>query len=328
MKPDCSIVIRAYNEEKMIGRLLAGIFQQTVSSVQVILVDSGSTDATLEIAAKFPVEVVKIKPQDFTFGKSLNQGISHAKAEQVVIASAHVYPVYPDWLEKMLDPFKEPHVALSYGKQRGSDATQFAEQQIFKHWFPDHAQAKQKHPFCNNANAAVRRSFWQEHPYDEFLPALEDLAWARWAQESSYEIIYVPDAEVIHVHNESLNGVFNRYRREGMAFKQIYPHENFGLKDVVLLWIGNSFNDLLAATRQKKGLATFIPILQFRWRQFWGTYQGYRQSGQLTWDLKRTFYYPRMTDPGQVQTNQVERRPIVYHDQHLSTPKTSEMEKK
>ncbi len=137
MKPECSIIIRAYNEEKHIRRLLEGISQQTVKDIQIILVDSGSTDKTVDIAKQFPVEIVHINPKEFTFGRSLNLGIGQAKADIVVIASAHVYPVYPDWLERLLEPFKEPLVAVSYGKQRGMETTQFSEQMIFFHWFPD-----------------------------------------------------------------------------------------------------------------------------------------------------------------------------------------------
>ena len=84
--PDCSIVIRAYNEETHIGRLLQGILEQTVSHPEIILVDSGSTDHTREIAEKFPVEVVTIAPQDFTFGRSLNLGIARTTAPFVVMA--------------------------------------------------------------------------------------------------------------------------------------------------------------------------------------------------------------------------------------------------
>jgi len=97
MKPTCSIVIRAFNEEKHLGRLLEGISLQSEKNVQVILVDSGSTDKTIEIAETHHVEIVRIDPQDFTFGYSLNRGIHAARADVVVIASAHVYPVYPDW---------------------------------------------------------------------------------------------------------------------------------------------------------------------------------------------------------------------------------------
>ncbi|NIW46224.1 MAG: glycosyltransferase, partial [Gammaproteobacteria bacterium] len=68
-------IIRAFNEEEHIGRLLTGILQQTVTDVEIILVDSGSTDATVAIASHYPVKIVHIRPQDFTFGYSLNRGI-------------------------------------------------------------------------------------------------------------------------------------------------------------------------------------------------------------------------------------------------------------
>ena len=115
---DCSIVIRAYNEGRHIGRLLEGIQQQTVRNVEIILVDSGSSDDTLAIASKYCAQIVQIKPQDFTFGRSLNLGLQAASHELVVIASAHVYPIYPDWLERLLEPFENQSVGLTYGKQR------------------------------------------------------------------------------------------------------------------------------------------------------------------------------------------------------------------
>src|SRR4030042_1262275 len=102
--PRCSVVIRAFNEEEHIGRLLSGILEQTVRPVDVLLVDSGSTDATLAIAARFPVRVLSIRPEAFSFGRSLNIGCQAARGEIIVIASAHVYPLYPDWLEQLVAP--------------------------------------------------------------------------------------------------------------------------------------------------------------------------------------------------------------------------------
>jgi glycosyltransferase involved in cell wall biosynthesis len=296
MKPTCSIVIRAYNEEKHIVRLLTGIQQQTVCDLQVILVDSGSTDRTVELASAFPVHIVQIQPEEFTFGRSLNRGIAAAWAEWVVIASAHVYPVYPDWIERLLDPLRHGQAGLSYGKQRGAAATQFSEHQVFARWYPDQAQPRQAHPFCNNANAAIPRALWEEHPYDELLPGLEDLAWARWAFEQGQAVAYVPEAEVIHLHQETPRGVYNRYRREGMAFKQIYPQEHFRFWDFLRLFGGNAASDCRQAVRQKCLGAAWRSILWFRWMQFWGTYQGYRQTGPLTWQLKQAFYYPGQPD--------------------------------
>ena len=312
MKPECSVIIRAYNEGKHIRRLLEGISQQTIKNVQVILVDSGSSDDTVEIARQFPVEIIQINPKEFTFGRSLNLGIHHAEADLVVFASAHVYPVYPDWLERLLEPLQESQVALSYGKQRGMESTQFSEHMIFSHWFPETSNLNQEHPFCNNANAAIRRDLWEKKIYNETLPGLEDLAWARWVQDQGYRIAYVAEAEIIHVHQESWKGISNRYRREGMAFKMIYPQEKFGLIDLISAYFSNVQSDFKKAKKQNKFGKNWIDILGFRWNQFWGTYQGYNQSGPLTWKLKQAFYYPRLEMDEESSQRAVE--PIQYQD--------------
>lgn len=179
----CSIVIRAYNEEQHIGRLLEGIRQQTIKDVEIILVDSGSTDGTVSIAESFGARIVQIQSAEFTFGRSLNVGIQAATREFIVIASAHVYPVYPDWLASLLYPFQNENVALTYGKQRAPASAKFSEQQIYYQWYPEVSKPRQATAFCNNANAAIRKSLWQQNPYDETLTGLEDLAWGKWAKE-------------------------------------------------------------------------------------------------------------------------------------------------
>ncbi len=309
----CSIIIRAFNEERHIGRLLSGIMQQTLQDFETILVDSGSTDATTSIASRYPVKIVHLKPQEFTFGRSLNLGISQAAGQYLVFASAHVYPVYPDWLEKLLNPFSDAGVGLVYGKQRGNTETLFSEQQIFAQWFPDQPLPRQSHPFCNNANAAVRRILWQEHAYDETLPALEDLEWAHWAMGKGYLIAYSPEAEIVHVHQETPRGVYNRYRREAMAFKRIFPSEHFHLLDLVRLVGVNVVSDARRALRQGVFGASLKSIIWFRCAQFWGTYQGYRHSGPLTWQLRQTFYYPRSGYSTAVEKPRAVE-PIRYHD--------------
>jgi glycosyltransferase involved in cell wall biosynthesis len=295
----CSIVVRAFNEEKHIGRLFTGINQQNLKDIEVILVDSGSSDATKEIASSdkwaFPVRVVKIEPESFSFGRSLNLGIKEAQGDSVVIASAHVYPVYPDWLEKLITPIGDSHVGLTYGKQRGNTTTRFSEHQIFARWFPDEPRTQGSNPFCNNANAAIRKSLWMEHQYDETLSGLEDLEWAHWAIEQGYKLSYVAEAEIIHVHEDTPMGIYNRYRREAMAFKKIYPQETFNFRDFTRLFFGNVVSDSYVAIRENQFLRAVGTIAWFRLMQFWGTYQGYRQSGPLTWQLRQTFYYPSGT---------------------------------
>jgi glycosyltransferase involved in cell wall biosynthesis len=288
----CSIVIRAFNEEKHIGRLLTGILQQTRPPAEIVLVDSGSTDATLSIAARFPVRIVSVRPEEFSFGRSLNRGISQTSGDLVVLASAHVYPVYADWLEQLLRPLDDAQVALSYGQQRGYEGTRFSEHQVFAKWFPERSEPRQGHPFCNNANAAIRRELWEIHPYDETLSGLEDVAWASWAMQHGRAVTYVAEAPVIHVHEETPRLIYNRYRREAMALRTIRPGERFHLWDFARLFASNVASDMAHAFRQKSLLREARGILSFRWMQFWGTYRGFSHAGPLSGSLKQVFYYP------------------------------------
>jgi len=289
--PVLSIVIRCYNEQKSIGRLLTGIKQQTFKDVEIIVVDSGSTDATVSIARRFSVKVIQIRPEDFSFGYSLNVGCQAAQGDIIVIASAHVYPVYIDWLAKLIAPFDDPRIALVYGKQRGNEKTQFSEHQVFAKWFPEATDLDQGHPFCNNANAAIRKSLWRQYPYDESLTGLEDLDWAERVMQSGYKISYQAEALVVHVHNEKGRATYNRYRREGMAFKRIFNNESFNLRDFVVYFSTNVLSDSIHALRGGEFFKRWLEILNFRLMQFWGTYRGFAQSSPVTSRLKQTFYY-------------------------------------
>ncbi len=310
---NCSIVIRAYNEEKHIGRLLEGIRHQTLKDTEIILVDSGSTDRTVSVAESFGARVVRIASAEFTFGRSLNLGVKAATRERIVIASAHVYPVYPDWLELLLRPFaQDEKVALTCGKQRGPESAKYSEQQIFHQWYPDASKPRQDTAFCNNANAAIRKSLWEQNPYDETLTGLEDLAWATWAREQGYAIAYVAEAEVVHVHNETPHGVFNRYRREAMAFKHINPESHFSIYDFMRLTATNIFSDLWHAARERVLWKNLASIFWFRFMQFHGTRMGHRETSLVTPQLRETFYYARGRIPKAGAKRDVE--PIRYNE--------------
>ncbi len=307
-----SIVIRCFNEERHIGRLLSGVMQQTVSDVEIIVVDSGSSDATLTIAARYPVKVIRVPPEEFSFGRSLNRGIADAKGEYVVICSAHVYPVFQDWLEHLLAPLADPDVALTYGKQRGNAVTKYSEHQVFAHWFPDQSVPDQLHPFCNNANAAIRRSVWEDVRYDEDLTGLEDLNWAKRVRNLRYKIAYVAEAEIVHVHEETPRRIYNRYRREAIALRQIEPHEHFHWWDFVRLLTTNIVSDFYHAWHDSVLVRNLCTIPMFRLMQFWGGYRGFAQRDPVTSELKRTFYYPRArTRPDSCTVNPGRQRPSV-----------------
>lgn len=293
MRPLCSIIIRSFNEEKHIGKLLKGIALQTVNDrIEVIVVDSGSTDRTVEIARGYGASIVNIRPEDFSFGKALNIGCHQAIGEFLLLASAHVYPLYTDWVEKMISPFKNGKVALVYGRQVGNEISKYSELQLFKKWFPAVSTYEQSIPFCNNANAVVRKSLWEEQPYDEQLTGLEDLDWATKIQEKGYVIAYEAFAPIVHVHEETPSRIKNRYRREAIALKNIYPDEQFTFWSFIRLTNSNIWSDTVHAIQEKKFFSEFSSIVMFRTLQFWGTYLGYNGKSKPDETLRMRMYYP------------------------------------
>jgi len=289
----CSLIIRSYNEQKHIRRLLEGVKKQTVfSQLEVILVDSGSNDDTVLIAREYGVKIINIKPEDFSFGRALNMGCAAATGEFLLFASAHVYPLYTDWIEKMLQPFKDEKVALVYGRQVGCDVSKYSEQQLFNKWFPARSNYDQPISFCNNANCVVRKSLWEAQPYDESLTGLEDLDWASKIKAKGYKIVYEALAPIVHVHEETPARIKNRYRREALALKIIYPQEHFSFFNFLKLTVGNVCSDSFHAIHDRLFFKEFISILTFRYMQFWGTYLGYRQKNLPNETLRKRLYYP------------------------------------
>jgi rhamnosyltransferase len=289
----CSIIIRAFNEEKHIGKLIRGIkLQHTSHEVEIILVDSGSTDKTVQISEQEGAKIVHIKPEEFSFGYALNLGAEIAEGDILLFASAHVYPVYTNWIHKMLEQFSKDKVALVYGRQIGDENTKYSEHRIFAKWFPKNSNYNQHYPFCNNANTAIRKDLWKEQQYDENLTGLEDLAWAEQILAKGYHLVYESEAVIVHVHEETPKKVYNRYLREAIAFKRIRPHASFSFWNFINLTFLNIVSDYFYAIKERVFLKNIAGIPIFRTLQFFGTWKGYRISANIDSSLRSRFYYP------------------------------------
>lgn len=325
--PSVSVIIRCYNEEKHLGRLLTGVRDQSLDDVEIIVVDSGSTDASPAIAERYGARLLHIPKAEFSFGRSLNLGCQAARGDVLVAISAHCYPVYEDWLERLVEPFADPKVAMAYGMQRGNGANRFSEHSIFRQWFGEQSDFAQATPFANNANSAFRREVWEQIPFNETLTGLEDLDFAQRIMGKGHRIAYVAEAPVIHVHEESWPQVYNRYRREAIAMRRILPHERFDLFDFLRLLASSVVHDLGEARRSGCLLREWAGILRFRWCQYFGTYRGYRQRNESDEALRQTFYYPAGIRRASADlAQQAGRHPIDYAETHDHLPQTEQVE--
>lgn len=307
-----SIIIRCYNEEKHIGKLLRGIEKQEFDDeYEVIVVDSGSTDKTTEIAESYNCKIIRITPEEFSFGYALNVGCEVASGEILLFASAHVYPVYNSWLEEMFKYFNDQDVAIVYGKQIGNEVTKYSEHQLFKKWFPAETDLNQAYPFCNNANCAIRRELWVTQKYDEHLTGLEDLDWAKKILTKGFRIVYNAEATIVHVHEETPSRIYNRYRREAIALKEIMPEQDFDFIDFIRLFFTNTITDYFHSIQEGKFLGNIWDIPMFRYNQFRGTLEGYKRNTLVTKALRNRFYYPNSLKKKDIISNQ-ESKKIEY----------------
>ena len=290
---ETSIVIRTLNEEKHLGNLLRAIESQKYKDYEIIVVDSGSTDKTLEIAESFKVKIIRIESRDFTFGYALNVGCAASLGKYLVFVSAHIIPTNELWLTNLLRPFKDEKVAMVYGKQMGNEKSKFSEQMDFKRIFSTTSQdSKVPQHYANNANSAIRKELWLETPFDEYLFGLEDIQWAREKAKEGFLIYYEPSAAIYHIHEEKWSQVFNRYRREAIAAVRIGLDEPPQAK-LGVLWLCINFLYDVVNSFPRLSVSRIEEITRFRYFQWKGSRTGWIQGRGIDFNTaKEGIFYP------------------------------------
>jgi rhamnosyltransferase len=202
---EIGVVIRTLDEAELIGRCLETLHgQRGGHELDIVVVDSGSTDATVEIAEAGGARVVHMAPEDFDYSKALNLGIEEARGDLLVILSAHAIPLDDTWLERMVAPFEDPEVAGVASRQIAWPGASWSEVQRLRAAFGeeriDYRAGDEEGLLFSNAASVIRRSVWREHRFT--LPAVEDLDWARRVMAAGLTVVYEPAATVYHSHDE------------------------------------------------------------------------------------------------------------------------------
>ena len=273
--PETSIIVRTFNEALFLGDLLEEIQGQTYQDYEVIVVDSGSFDGTVDIARSFGVQLVEIASRDFTFGFSLNKGIEASRGRFIVLVSAHTTPVDTEWLGSLVEPFRDPKVAMTYGRQVGEIRSKFSERQDFRRIFGEERQViRPPNFFGNNANSAIRRDLWDQEPFDEALPGLEDAAWSKYWIGMGYKILYEPAAGIHHIHTETWAQIEQRYLREAMAAHAIGLRGPGDVMSEITGEVRRFFSDIRIALLKKLKPSLLPEIARYRWAKGRGAVKG------------------------------------------------------
>jgi rhamnosyltransferase len=289
-----SIVIRTLNESRYLDELLVAIRRQQLEdlSYEVVVVDSGSTDGTLDIARRHGCRIVHITREQFSFGRSLNLGCAEASGDALVMISGHCVPTDEQWLAKLCAPVAAGTAQYSYGRQLGGPRSHYSECRIFAKYYPEVSAIPQEGYFCNNANAALSKAAWAEHRFNEDLTGLEDMEFAKRLVAAGGRVAYVADACVYHHHEENWPQVKRRFEREAIALQSIMPQVHVGRRDFARYLVTSVWKDLRSARRHGVLGAQWRSILQYRFWQYWGSYTGNHDHRKLSRAQKDFYFYP------------------------------------
>jgi len=221
-RPPISIVIRTLNAAETLGAVLAKLDRGATD--QWIVVDSGSTDGTLEIAQKYGAEVMPIRKEDFSYGRALNRGFNAARHDWVLSLSAHTIPAHADFLEsygQAIERFPSS-VTAAVGPILGEfDAALSGGITLFQG-----NDLRRGFGFgAGNPNSLYLRSAWQRRPFDEAIGGGEDLQWYFDALKAGETIAAVHAAGVHYRNRRSMRAFYQKGRVDYRAMARFFePH--------------------------------------------------------------------------------------------------------
>lgn len=214
--PTVNIVIRTLNEGKWLDLCLRSIKNQSYKDFTVTVVDSGSTDLTLDICDKHGIEMEQI--ENYRPGEAINKGIAaEGDSKYAVILSAHCVPINDRWLSELVNFMDHNEsVAGGYGGQVPMNFTSFDNLRDLAVTFRGKTSVRND-GFLHNANSIIRVDVWRKYKFDSEVAHVEDMLWASELIETKHNVAYIAEGKVTHHHGTNQHKDYKSFRSDGLS---------------------------------------------------------------------------------------------------------------
>ena len=181
--PLVSVIVRSFNEGWALTQTLAALRLQEYTNWKLIVIDSGSTDGSVEmIRAANPAHFVQIQSKEYNPSRVMNQGMRLARAEFGIFLNADATPQGPSWLRPLVKALQDPKVAAVFGRQIPRPDCRAVYAHDYARCFgPARESARWPHYF-SMVSSGIRKDIWAKRGFLGSLQYSEDDEYTRWCR--------------------------------------------------------------------------------------------------------------------------------------------------
>jgi glycosyltransferase involved in cell wall biosynthesis len=239
-----TVAVPVLNGASYLDEVLSAVRRQRVDrEVELLVVDSGSSDGSLEIVRRHGAALHEIEQSEFTHGGTRNRMMAMARGDHVAFLTQDATPAHDGWLSALLEGFAQADdVAAVFGPHDPRpDASHMIKAEMERHFAswgdggreidvhrldrsPAGIAAYRDFPgqltFLSDVNCAIARWAWERVPYRE-VPYAEDQLLGRELIEAGYAKAFHPRARVLHSHDYPPGAFLRRYFDEFRSLREV-----------------------------------------------------------------------------------------------------------